>query len=246
VSTTASDIFQTAPTSGYKQAVGSWSIQIGVPDDRSAPSLNTLTYGMVQAFLTAFRSLCTVVEMRYDTIAFNAHGQVEKVDEGRQRIIDKGKSEDILGELRAILPDNRNSFFTALFLYCDVQVFVPFATGARHTLRPPRETGARPPTVRAPRAVEFYLGFVLEHDEAGLLTPVDGSMSVDTSIDVWVPRTRDLAEGQWQDNTVYARFNRPRLEHALRDWEKLVGKPIVEKQSRYYQDQLTRYGFTAS
>jgi hypothetical protein len=244
MSTTASDIFQEALTSGYKQEVGSWGMHIGVPDDRAAASLNTLTYDMVQAFLTAFRSLCTVVEMRYDTIAFNAHGQVEKVDEGRQRAIDKGNPEDILGELRAILPDNRNSFFTALFLYCDVQVFVPFVASTRHTL-PPRAPGVQPPTVRIPRAVVFYLGFVLEHDAAGLLTPVDGSMSVDTSIDVWVPKTRDLAEGQWQDNTAYARYNRPRLDHALRDWEKLVGKPIVECHSRYYRDQIARYGFTA-
>jgi len=243
VSTTASDIFQVASTSGYKQEVGSWSIHVGVPDDPSAASLNTLTYSMVQAFLTAFRSLCRVVEMRYDTITFRANGQVKKVDEGREKAIDKGNPADILGELGAVLPSKRNSFFTAVFLHCDVQVFKPFVVDTRFT--PPRVTEAGSPAVRVPRAAVFYLGFVLEHNEAGLLTAVDGSMSVDTSIDVWVPRTRDLAEGQWQDNTTYATYNQPRLDRALRKWEELVGKPITECHSRYYRDQIARYGFTA-
>jgi len=90
---------------------------------------------------------------------------------------------------------------------CDLRVFVQFTEGTLHQ-------------VWIPRSARFYLGFVLEPDRADTLVPVDGSVSFETSVDVWVERTLSM-NVHWQDNHACAMQNQPLLEEALRNWEKL-------------------------
>lgn len=75
--------------------------------------------------------------------------------------------------------------------------------------------------------------------------PVDGSTRFETSINVWVERTLDPLSSSWRDNQACAMQNQPLLEEALKEWERLVNKPIVEWNSHSYLDQVFRYGFNS-
>ncbi|MDF5728671.1 MAG: hypothetical protein PUP92_11710 [Rhizonema sp. PD38] len=124
------------------------------------------------------------------------------------------------------------SFFTTIFIDCDLCVL---NADVKHTFN----------QFWIPKAAKFYFGYVMElkeNDEEALL-PLDSSVSFETSTDVWVERTLDQLSLHWQDNHSYASKNQPLLEEALRNWELLVGKPIVEWNSRYYRDQIFKYGF---
>ena len=68
-------------------------------------------------------------------------------------------------------------------------------------------------------------------------------VSFETSVDVWVERTLDTMQLPRQDNHAWAVQNQPLLEEALKNWEKLVGKPMIDWKSRYYPDQIFKYGF---
>jgi len=45
------------------------------------------------------------------------------------------------------------------------------------------------------------------------------------------------------DNEELANLNQPLLETALRNWEKMIGRPIDNVETRYYGDYISRYGY---
>ncbi len=226
-------------TFGFKEETGHWQIDIGVADDQSVASLNSHVIDIVKIFLLAFHKLCRPVEIYYDTMTVDANGKVEQVKEGQVRLVEEKSHTQLLQELKLSLKNPEKSFFTTIFIDCDLYVFV---TDPEDTLN--EDTSNQ---VWIPRVARFYFGFVMEpkeDDEA--LIPSDSSVSFETSTDVWVERTLDQLGLHWQDNYFCAAKNQPLLEEALRKWEILIGKPIVEWNSRYYRDQIFKYGFKSS
>ena len=227
---TLKDVFPETASCGFREESGSWDIDIGVPDDLSASSLNNCAVTMIRSFLSAFHALCRPVQVGFDTISFDASGRVKEVKEGQVIQIGEKSHDQLLQELLLTVGNDDCSYFTAIFVDCNLQVFVPSTKGALHQ-------------VWVPRSAKFYLGYVLEPNEEEILVPVDGSVSFETSLDVWVERTLDSMSLHWQDNHACAVQNQPLLEEALKNWERLVGKPIIEWNSRYYRDQVLKYGF---
>ncbi|MBR8839354.1 MAG: hypothetical protein DSM106950_36465 [Stigonema ocellatum SAG 48.90 = DSM 106950] len=144
------------------------------------------------------------------------------------------------GKQMTKLKNPEKSFFTTIFIDCDLCVYV---TDIEDTLN--EDTSNQ---VLIPKAARFYFGYVMEplEDDEEVLIASDSSVSFETSTDVWVERTLDRLGLHWQDNYSCAAKNQPLLEEALRKWEILVGKPIVEWNSRYYRDQIFKYGFKGS
>ena len=227
---TLKDVFPETASCGFKEESGSWDIDVGVPDDLSATSLNNCAVTMIRSFLSAFHALCRPVEVRFDTISFDASGRIKQVKEGQVIQMGKKSHDQLLQELLLTVGNDDYSYFTDIFVDCNLQVFVPSTKGTLHQ-------------VWVPRSAKFYLGYVLEPNEEDILVPVDGSVSFETSVDVWVERTLDSMSLHWQDNHACAVQNQPLLEEALKNWERLVGKPIIEWNSRYYRDQVFKYGF---
>jgi len=227
---TLKDVFPETASCGFREESGSWDIDIGVPDDLSASSLNNCAVTMIRSFLSAFHALCRPVQVGFDTISFDASGRVKEVKEGQVIQIGEKSHDQLLQELLLTVGNDDYSYFTAIFVDCNLQVFVPSTKGALHQ-------------VWVPQSAKFYLGYVLEPNEEDILVPVDGSVSFETSVDVWVERTLDSMSLHWQDNHACAVQNQPLLEEALKNWERLVGKPIIEWNSRYYRDQVLKYGF---
>lgn len=236
------EIFLKTATFGFKEETGSWQIDIGgVADDQSLASSNSDVIALVKIFLLAFHKLCRPVEIHYDTITVDVNGKVEQVKEGQVRLIEEKSHAQLLQELKLSLEKPEKSFFTTIFIDCDLCVFV---TNLEDTLLNEDTLNQ----VWISRAAKFYFGFVMEpkeNDEEALI-PLDSSVSFETSIDVWVERTLDQLGLHWQDNHSCAAKNQPLLEEALRKWEIQVGKPIVEWNSRYYRDQIFKYGFKSS
>ncbi|KYC37299.1 hypothetical protein WA1_47660 [Scytonema hofmannii PCC 7110] len=231
------DIFLKTATFGFKEETGSWEIDIGVADELSVNSLNSYVIDQVKIFLLAFHQLCKPVEICYDIITVDPNGKVKQVKEGQIRLIEEKSHAQVLQELKLSLENSEESFFTTIFIDCDLCVFVtePEDKLNEDTLN----------QVLIPRAAKFYFGYVMEpkEDDEEALIPSDGSVSFETSVDIWVERTLDQLSLHWQDNYLYAAKNQPLLEEALRKWEIQVGKPIVEWNSRYYRDQIFKYGF---
>jgi hypothetical protein len=227
---TLKDGFPQIASCGFREESGSWDIYVGLPDDLSASSLNNRAVTMIRSFLSAFHALCRPVEVRFDTISFDASGRIKEVKEVEVRQIGEKSHDQFLQELLLTVENDDYSYFTAIFIECNLQVFVPSTKDTLHK-------------VWVPRSAIFYLGYVLEPNEEDILVPVDGSVRFETSVDVWVERTLDSMSLHWQDNHACAVQNQPLLEEALKNWEKLVGKPIIEWYSRSYRDQVFKYGF---
>ncbi|BAZ17057.1 hypothetical protein NIES4071_89350 [Calothrix sp. NIES-4071] len=230
------DIVFKTDTFGFKEETGSWDIELGVPDAQSISSLNNYVYGVIKVFLSTFEKLCIPIEIHYNTISFDLDGKVEKVQEGEVLIIQGKSNTQILQELKLSLSNPETCLFTTIFINCDLHI----------SIEEPKDiiNGNISNSFRIPKAATFYFGFVMEPSEDDeVLIPTDSSISFETSTDVWVERTLDQLNLHWQDNHFYAIKNQPLLEEALRKWETLVGKPISEWNSRYYDDQIFRYGF---
>ncbi len=229
-------ILETAPF-GFKEETGSWDIELGVPDDQSISSLNNYVYGVIQVFFSAFEKLCNPIDIHYNTISFDLDRKIEKVQEGEVLVIQGKSHTEILQELKLSLGNPEKCLFTTIFINCDLNVSIEESKDIIN--------GNISNSFRIPKAATFYFGFVIEpsEDDEEVLIPTDSSISFETSTDVWVERTLDQQSVHWQDNHFYAVKNQPLLEEALRKWETLVGKPISEWNSRYYDDQIFRYGF---
>lgn len=234
------DIVYKADTFGFKEETGSWDIELGVPDDQYIPSLNNYVYELIKRFLSAFEKLCRPIEIRYDTISFNLNGKVEKVQEGKILLIQGKSHTQILQELKLSLINPETSLFTTIFLDCDLHI----------SIEEPKDIIKEniSNSFNIPKAGTFYFGLVMEASEEDdeVLIPTDSSISFETSTDIWVEKTLDQQSVHWQDNHFYAAKTQPLLEEALRKWETLVGKPICDCNSRYYRDQIFRYGFKLS
>lgn len=234
------DIVHKADTFGFKEETGSWDIELGVPDDHYIPSLNNYVYELIQIFLSAFEKLCRPIEIRYNTINFDLNGKVEKVQEGEVLLIQGKSNTQIIQELKLSLSNLETCLFTTIFIDCDLHV----------SIEEPKDiiNGNISNYFRIPKAATFYFGLVMEPSEEDeeVLISTDSSISFETSTDIWVERTLDQQSIHWQDNHFYAVKNQPLLEKALKKWETLVGKPICEWNSRYYSDQIFRYGFKSS
>lgn len=91
----------------------------------------------------------------------------------------------------------------------------------------------------------FYYGAVVDFSPGERVEVVDSSVGFCVNVDPWLDVT--LAPGSFtpRNNQSVSQLNRPPLEHALREWEALMAKPIVETTSRLYRARLYRYGFTA-
>ncbi|GAA6615187.1 hypothetical protein [Scytonema sp. NUACC26] len=231
------DIFIETATFGFKEETGSWEIDLGVANERSVGLLNSYVINQVKIFLLAFHKLCKPVEICYDTITIDANGKVQQVREGQVKLIEEENPARLLQQLKLSLDNPEESFFTTIFMDCDLCVFV---TQLEDKLN---EDTSNPVVI--PRAAKFYFGYVMEpkEDDEEALLPSDSSVSFETSVDIWVERTLDRLSLHWQDNHLCAAKNQPLLEEVLRKWEIQVGKPIVEWNSRYYRDQIFKYGF---
>lgn len=215
---------------GFREESGSWDIDVGVPDDLSASSLNNWAVTMITSFLSAFYALCKPVKVRFDTISFDANGKVKEVKEGQVIQVDEKNNNQLLQELLLTVGNDDYSYFTAIFVDCNLRVFIPSATGALYQLW-------------KPQCATFYFGYVLEPNEEEILVSVDSSVRFETSFDVWVEKILDSRSLQERDNHACAVQNQLRLEKALKNWERLVGKPIIEWNSRPYRDRVFKYGF---
>jgi hypothetical protein len=227
---TFKDVFPETSSCGFREESGSWDIDVGVPDNLSASSLNNYAVTLIRSFLSAFHALCRPVKVEFDTVSFDASGRVKEVKEGQVIQIAEKSYDQVLEKLLLTVGNDGYSYFTDIFVDCNLQVFVPSTKNTLHQ-------------VWVPQSAMFYLGYVLEPNEEDILVPIDGSVRLETSIDVWVERTLGSINLQEQDNHACAVQNQPLLEEALKKWEKLVGKPIVEWNSRSYSDQIFKYGF---
>jgi len=257
--------FPDVSTRTHMRESGLWQIDVDVPAGQSPLELNKSTNYLVQSFLTAFRGLCRVVSGHYDILTFDSSRKVLESEEVQPLRLAKRVSTNNIAAYAFLMPDQRhdghwlressassqpnstvlvdelavitrnkpNSCFTALFLDCDTHVFIPDAQGQLH-----REW--------VPNSALFYVGYVLEpqDDDPDVLEATGGMVSFQTSIDVWVERTRDPKKPSLQyDNSRVAKRNQPLLEQSLTAWEQSVEMPITEWHSRYYDDQIVRYGF---
>ncbi len=227
---TLKDVFPETASCGFREESGSWDIEIGVPDDLSARSLNNCAITMIRSFLSAFHALCRPVQVEFDTISFDVSGRVKEVKEGQVIQIAENSHNQLLEKLLLAVGNDGYSYFTDIFVDCNLQVFVPSTKNTLHQ-------------VWVPQSAMFYLGYVLEPNEEDILVPIDGSVRFETSVDVWVERTLGSINLQGRDNHVCAVQNQPLLEEALKKWERLVGKPIIEWNSSSYSDQVFKYGF---
>jgi hypothetical protein len=227
---TLKDVFPETASCGFREESGSWDIEIGVPDNLSASSLNNCAITMIRSFLSAFHALCRPVQVEFDTISFDVSGRVKEVKEGQVIQIAEKSHDQLLEKLLLAVGNDGYSYFTDIFVDCNLQVFVPSTKNMLHQ-------------VWVPQSAMFYLGYVLEPNEEDILVPIDGSVRFETSIDVWVERTLGSISLQGRDNHACAVQNQPLLEEALKKWEMLVGKPIVEWNSPSYSDQVFKYGF---
>jgi hypothetical protein len=229
---TGRDIFLKQFPWGFKKESGYWEINLGIPENYSIASLNDLTMKMVISYLKGFCYLCRPVEVRYDLMSFDQNGKLKSIQEGKVKRIEQQEDSRLIDELKQIIANPSESFFYALFLECDLQVLLP-------------SPGSSDSHNWIPRAGKFYIGYV-EPDDEDRLIPVDSSLSFDTTIDIWVAKTQNSVTSEWQNNQACAEQNQPLLEAALRAWESLVGRPIVEWGSRYYRNQVFKYGFRES
>jgi hypothetical protein len=227
---TLKDVFPQTASCGFREGSGSWDIEVGVPDNLSASSLNNYAVTMIRSFLSAFHAFCKPVQVKFDTISFDASGRVKEVKESQVIQIGEKSPDQLLQELLGFVGNDDYSYFTDIFVDCNLQVFIPSKKGTLHQ-------------VWVPQSAMFYLGYVLEPNEEDLLVPVDGSVRFETSVDVWVEKTLGSISLQRWDNYACAVQNQPLLQEALKNWEKLVGKPIIEWNSRFYRDQVFKYGF---
>ncbi|AFZ26694.1 hypothetical protein Cylst_4624 [Cylindrospermum stagnale PCC 7417] len=226
------EIFLETATCGFKEETGSWEMDIVLPEELSPSCLNNFTCTMIRYFLIAFHQLCKPIEIRYESTSFSSNSQIQEFKEGLVSPSSKNSHEQLVKDMLSALGNAENSYFTHLFLDCDLQVFIPDIKGILHQ-------------VWVPQSGMFYLGYVLEDNEMGLLVPTEGSISFFTSIDVWVEKTLDSSV-RWRSNYACAIQNQPLLKEALEKWENLVGKPIIEWNSRYYRDQIFKYGFKSN
>ncbi|GJD23335.1 hypothetical protein RIVM261_082910 [Rivularia sp. IAM M-261] len=231
------DIVYKTDTFGFKEETGSWDIELGLADNQSISYLNNYVCQIIQVFLSAFKKLCIPIEIRYNTINFDLNGKVEKVQEGEVLVIEGKSHTQILQELKLSLINPETCLFTTIFLDCDLHVSI------EEPIDMINENISN--SFRIPKAATFYFGLVMEpsEDDEEVLIPTDSSISFETFTDAWVEKTLDQQSVHWQDNHFYAAKNQPLLEEALRKWETLVGKPISEWNSRYYDDQIFKYGF---
>jgi len=260
--------FPDVSTRAHMRESGLWQIDVHVPSGHSPLELNKSTNYLVQSFLAAFQGLCRVVSGHYDIVTFDSSGKVLESEEVQPLRLARGASTNkivaynflmpdqwrdghwsressassqsdstvLMDELTAIGRSKPNSCFTALFLDCDTHVFIPDAHGQLH-----REW--------VPNSALFYVGYVLEPrvDDPDVLEATGGMVSFQTSIDVWVERTRDPKKLSLQhDNSRVAKRNQPLLDQSLRAWEQFVEMPITEWHSRYHGNQIMRYGFKLS
>ncbi|MEC4818478.1 MAG: hypothetical protein SAK29_35190 [Scytonema sp. PMC 1069.18] len=147
------EIFQKT-TFGFKEETGHWQIDIGVADDQSVASLNNYVIELVKIFLLAFQKLCRPVEVYYDTMTVNANGKTEQVEEGQVRLVEGKSHAQLLQELKLSLKNPEKSFFTTIFIDCDLYVFV---INPEDTLNEDITN-----QVWIPRVARFYFGFVME------------------------------------------------------------------------------------
>jgi len=257
--------FPDVSTRAHMRESGLWQIDVHVPSGHSPLELNKSTNYLVQSFLAAFQGLCRVVSGHYDIVTFDSSGKVLESEEVQPLRLARGASTNniaayaflgpgqrhdghrlrgssassqsnnavLVDELAVITRNKPNSCFTALFLDCDTYVSIPDAHGQFH-----REW--------VPNSALFYVGYVLEprDDNPDVLEATGGMVSFQTSIDVWVERTRDLKKPSLQyDNSRVAKRNQPLLEQLLTAWEQSVEMPITEWHSRYYDDQIVKCGF---
>jgi len=173
---TFKDVFPETSSCGFREESGSWDIDVGVPDNLSASSLNNYAVTLIRSFLSAFHALCRPVKVEFDTVSFDTSGRVKEVKEGQVIQIAEKSYDQVLEKLLLTVGNDGYSYFTDIFVDCNLQVFVPSTKNTLHQ-------------VSVPQSAMFYLGYVLEPNEEDILVPIDGSVRFETSIDVWVERT---------------------------------------------------------
>ena len=216
-------------TYGYLEESGAWTIEVGIPGQCSVVALNRFALDCVTAFRTAFRALCRVDEVSLETAALPAAVADSTVawDPAAHLVPDSG--DPVVADLALSLGEDGLRYPSAIFLHCSTLVL------------PAQDVAVLPTWL--PKSSNFYFGYVLEPDANDHLIPTDGAVEVSVATDPWVERTYDPLRLEWRDNRAYATANRSLLEEALRAWEALMGKTITEWRSRYYRDQIFRYGF---
>jgi len=229
MNSTANSFFPDHATCGFKKDAGYWEIDLGSPEIASAAFLNELTIKMVENYLKAFSFLCRPVELRYDLMTLAEPGKPTLTKEGEVLHVATLETPELIQALKNIVNSPTQWFFSTLFLDCDLLVFIPNTENIEN------------PTW-LPIAGQFYIGHVMEPDDNDRLIPVDCGLSFDTMTDVWVSETLSPTSTQ-QDNRICAAKNQPLLESALRALEAFAGKPIVDWGSRYYHEQIYKYGF---
>jgi hypothetical protein len=156
----------------------------------------------VAAFVVAFRHLAAVTSASADLMWLDPDGRVTRVLEGHLVGITADGVDGI--------PDD--AFVTGLALEC--------------SLHPDRTSDAGQVSPGAGFTMTYTC--VLE-GEGARLAPVDSSVTVTTTADVWTGPAN--------------RRNRDALATALEEWESRLGVPITEWFSPLRDRQVDRYGF---
>lgn len=221
---------RSTPTFGYDEHVGYWQIDLPVPGHGSVEEYNHRAMGLAKVFLEAFSDLCS---------NGRAHGDFVLLDDC-QHVTDVLEAVPLLPDDKGILgpPTEAGLSGTAtppivdnVFVYCDVRVL-------------PGAPGGRAPVDMAEGALLQY-GTVNDTRPDGRTEPEESLVRFYTFVDPWLDVTFDAEKGTNRDNRAVAGPNRPRLERALRQWERVMGAPIVEWGSGPYPDRIDRYGFRA-
>jgi hypothetical protein len=215
--TAGEPIFPAWATAGYQKESGEWLINLGLPTNNQPAELNQFAIHMALTIPEALEERCRVAKITYNAHLLDARGQVagwREVEPAPTSAGGRTAAHVTLGELAA----RDHLVYDSLFLDCDLKVLMVDPGGEAHELW-------------VPYAATGYFGYYFDHqakEAQRCLVPKAADMSLQTHINVWRAETLSPHSKDWQDNTATARLNQPWLEAALRRWEQLVGKPIVE------------------
>jgi hypothetical protein len=214
-------------TFAYHSDLACWEIDLGAPASGSVEALNQEVDHATQAFLHAFGEMCAVEEAGGDIFLLDDDGRVLSVLEGVHFApTGDGRFRPDLQHVDPAL--NGTPLITRLTLSCSAIIV----------------RADRKPLI-LPAGARFYYDSVVDFNLGERVEVVDSSVGFCVNIDPWLDVTLEPGSYQGRDNQSVSQLNRPRLEHALRDWEALMGRSIVETTSGLYRARLHRYGFTA-
>jgi len=220
--------FSKQRTWGRLGETGSWSIDIALDRTPLDALANTWAQRFIEKFLVAFEPLCFPEQIQYESVHIDDAGRI--LDERDERISFDSSGKPGSAHFASTLQVPEPWVMTTAFVRCSTMVTLP---GLDRGLS----------TERVPDSAECYLGYVLDSDDKEGTRIHSCRIAFETSVDAWVRKTLDPETWMWRDNTAVAECNQLRLASALRAWEQAIGSPITEWVSRYYPDQISRFGF---